>query len=188
MNHWGKNDGDHEYQDSNDSASTADMVSTKPRVHYWVSCPINKGGFLEIAFVVDTHLPRFEAIAYVLPHFDALCVCWIFRSVQLYYGLSLHILSMVRHCLWKMCATSGARINETGLWSSAVVVRQTEFPELRSSAAVMPQSKSTELRSSAAVMPQSKSTELCSSAAVVPQNKPIELCSSAAVVRQSKSA
>ena len=35
----------------------------------------NKGGFFEIAFVVvvvDTHLPRFEALAYVLPHFDAL--------------------------------------------------------------------------------------------------------------------
>ena len=44
--------------------------------HYWVSCAINRGGFLEIAFVVvvvvDTHLPRFEALAYVLPHFDAL--------------------------------------------------------------------------------------------------------------------
>ena len=37
-------------------------------------CAINKGGFFEIAFVVvvDTHLPRFEALAYVLPHFDAL--------------------------------------------------------------------------------------------------------------------
>ena len=43
-------------------------------VQYWVSCEINKGGFFEIAFVVvvDTHLPRFEAFAYVLPHFDAL--------------------------------------------------------------------------------------------------------------------
>ena len=43
-------------------------------VHYWVPCAINKGGFFEIAFVVvvDTHLPRFEALAYVLPHFDAL--------------------------------------------------------------------------------------------------------------------
>ena len=39
-----------------------------------VACAINKGGFFEIAFVVvvDTHLPRFEALAYVLPHFDAL--------------------------------------------------------------------------------------------------------------------
>ena len=41
-------------------------------VHYWVSSAINKGGFFEIAFVVDTHLPRFEALAYVLPHFDEL--------------------------------------------------------------------------------------------------------------------
>ena len=45
-------------------------------VQYWVPCAIYKGGFFEIAFVVvivvDTHLPRFEAIAYVLPHFDAL--------------------------------------------------------------------------------------------------------------------
>ena len=43
-------------------------------VHYWVSCAINKGGFFEIAFVVvvDTHLPRFEALAYVLLHFAAL--------------------------------------------------------------------------------------------------------------------
>ena len=43
-------------------------------VHYWVSCVINKGDFFEIAFVVvvDTLLPRFEALGYVLPHFDAL--------------------------------------------------------------------------------------------------------------------
>ena len=43
-------------------------------VHYWVPCAINKGGFFEIAFVVvvDTHLPRFEALAYVLRHFDEL--------------------------------------------------------------------------------------------------------------------
>ena len=41
-----------------------------------IGCPVqfNKGGFFEIVFVVvvDTHLPRFEALAYVLPHFDAL--------------------------------------------------------------------------------------------------------------------
>ena len=47
-------------------------------IHYWVSCAINKGSFLAIVFVVvvvvvvDTLLPRFEALAYVLPHFDAL--------------------------------------------------------------------------------------------------------------------
>ena len=35
---------------------------------------MNKGGFFEIAFVVvvGTHLPRFEAFAYVWHHFDAL--------------------------------------------------------------------------------------------------------------------
>ena len=35
---------------------------------------INKGGFFEVSFVVvvDRHLPRFEALAYVLPHFDEL--------------------------------------------------------------------------------------------------------------------
>ena len=43
-------------------------------VHYWLPCAINKGGFFESAFVVavDTHLPRFEALSYVLPHFDEL--------------------------------------------------------------------------------------------------------------------
>ena len=43
-------------------------------MHYWVPCAINKRGFFGIAFVVvvDTHLPRFEALAYVLPHFDEL--------------------------------------------------------------------------------------------------------------------
>ena len=84
-------------------------------VHYWVSCAIKKGGFFDIAcvVVVDTHLPRFEALAYVLLHFDTLthvviivswafifqrfaeiwysvfgkrssiCVCWIVQSVHL---------------------------------------------------------------------------------------------------------
>ena len=40
-----------------------------------MSCAINKEGFFEIAFVVvvvDTHLLRFEALAFFLPHFDAL--------------------------------------------------------------------------------------------------------------------
>ena len=43
-------------------------------VYYWVPCAINMGDFFEIAFivVVDAHLPRFEALGYVLPHFDEL--------------------------------------------------------------------------------------------------------------------
>ena len=36
-------------------------------VHYWVSCAIYKGGFFEIAFLSST-----EALAFVLPDFDAL--------------------------------------------------------------------------------------------------------------------
>ena len=47
---------------------TQPLICVGCSVHYWVSCAINKGGF----FVVDTHLPRFEPLAYVLPHFDAL--------------------------------------------------------------------------------------------------------------------
>ena len=41
-------------------------------MNYWVPCANNERGFFEIAFVVvvDTHLPRFEAPAYALPHFD----------------------------------------------------------------------------------------------------------------------
>ena len=42
-------------------------------MYYWVPCAINKGGIFEIAFVVvDTYLPRFEALDYILPYFDAL--------------------------------------------------------------------------------------------------------------------
>ena len=64
---------------SSSSSSCVRGTTTQPlicvgfSVHYWVSCEINKGGFFEIAFVVvDTHLPRFEAHAYGLPHCDAL--------------------------------------------------------------------------------------------------------------------
>ena len=43
-----------------------------------IGCPVQliRDVFFEIAFIfvvgVDTHLPRFEVLAYVLPHFDAL--------------------------------------------------------------------------------------------------------------------
>ena len=48
---------------------TQPLICVGCSVYYWVSCAINKGGF---SVVVNTHLPRFEALAYVLPHFDAL--------------------------------------------------------------------------------------------------------------------
>ena len=46
-------------------ARTHPLICVGCYVHYWVPCAINKGGFFEIAFVVivDTHLPRFEALA-----------------------------------------------------------------------------------------------------------------------------
>ena len=39
-----------------------------------IGCPVQliREVFFEIAFSSSTHLPRFEALAYVLPHFDAL--------------------------------------------------------------------------------------------------------------------
>ena len=39
-----------------------------------IGCPVQliRVAFWDCIFVVDTHLPRFEALAYVLPHFDAL--------------------------------------------------------------------------------------------------------------------
>ena len=51
-------------------AKTQPLICVGCSVHYWVSCAINKGGFFEIAFVVvvDTHLPHFEVLAYVLLH------------------------------------------------------------------------------------------------------------------------
>ena len=75
------------------SSRTQPLICVRCSVHYWVSCAINKGWFFfnlvprafalkmggdevrifwDYVFVVDTHLPRFEALAYVLPHFDAL--------------------------------------------------------------------------------------------------------------------
>ena len=59
------------------------------------------------------------------------------------------------------CATTGAFITETGLFSLVAVV---------------PKNKSEELCSSAAIVPQSKSTELCSLAAVVPHTVNLLSC------------
>ena len=67
---------------------TQPLICVGRSVHYWVPYAINKGGFFKIAFVIifDTHLPRFEALSYVLPHFDELThvlirvsssVCWV---------------------------------------------------------------------------------------------------------------
>ena len=49
---------------------------------------------------------------------------------------------MVRQCLWKMSATTGACMHQTG-FSSAAVMPQSKFTELCSSAAVLSHSKFT---------------------------------------------
>ena len=54
------------------------------------------------------------------------------------FGLSLRIFSMVRHCLWKMCGTPCACINEPGLFSSAAVVPQSKCTELCNWAVIVP--------------------------------------------------
>ena len=41
-------------------------------VHCWASCAIIKRGFFSLHVSTHVHLPRFEALAYVLRHFDAL--------------------------------------------------------------------------------------------------------------------
>ena len=147
---------------------TQPLICVGCSVHYWVSCAINKGRFFRIC--VDTHFPRFEAIAYVLPHIDALThlvirvssafifqtfseICYLSLSLQRVHisKVSWSLLStcvywIFQSCLLKMCATAGACINETWLFSSA------------------------------AVMPQSKSIEVCSSAAVVPHKVNLQSC------------
>ena len=72
-------------------------------------CAIIKGGFFDIAFVVavvDTHLPRFEAPAYVLPHFDALThvvirvsSAFIFQTfAEVCYSVFVKIVHLLKVC------------------------------------------------------------------------------------------
>ena len=48
----------------------------RPQPLICVGCPVQliRDGFFfgDCIFIVDTHLPRFEVLAYVLPHFDTL--------------------------------------------------------------------------------------------------------------------
>ena len=104
--------------------------------------------------VVDTHLPRFEALAYVFPPFDALTHVVIRAS-------SAFIIQefMVRHCLWKMSATPGHAwcMHQTRLvrWPLCHKVN------LPSCVARRPLCHKVNLPCCvAAVVPQSKSTEM----------------------------
>ena len=63
-------------------------------------CAIYKRGFFEIAFVVDTHLPRFEAIAYVLPHFDALTHVVVRVSLAFIFAICIRKAYLSKILLW----------------------------------------------------------------------------------------
>ena len=132
--------------------------------------------FAEICYSVFAKRSSFKILlnlrkAYIFQEFAegllSICVCWIFQSVIfLKFALNFTLdrafifFSMVRHCLWKMCATPGACITETGLFSSAAVVPQSKSTELCSSATDVPQSKSTKKWIS--VAPYTFHQDLCS--------------------------
>ena len=132
---------------------TQPLICVGCSVPYWVSCAIIEGGFFEIAFfvVIDTHLPRLEALAYVLPHFDALThvvirvssafifqtfaeVCYSvfinrssFKSVLKVYSLSKILLWIKPSYFSLENACYSWCMHQTGLFSSASVVPQSKF-------------------------------------------------------------
>ena len=171
---------------------------------------------MEIAFVVvDAHLPLFEALGYVLPHFDALThvlirvsSAFIFQTfAKVCYSVFIKPVHLLKVC-WIFVKRTYLRV----CWRSTIDLCLMNLPKRSSFKSVLkvytlskillwikPSYFSLEnacyswcmhqtgLFSSASVVPQSKFTgELWSSASVVPQSKSTELCSSAAVVPQSK--
>ena len=137
---------------------TQPLICVGCSVHYWVSCVINKGGFFEIAFVVvvDTHLPRFEALAYVLPHFDALTHVVIRVSSAFIFQTFAEVCYSVfvkRSPFKSLLNLRKAYIFQEfaeGLLSICVCWIFQNVHLSKVSAAVVPQSKSTEMWSSAA--------------------------------------
>ena len=174
-------------------------------MHYWVFCAINKGGFFEIAFVVNTHLPRFEALAYVLPTLTRQLTWWFVcpRRSSFKRFLRTAILSSSIVHLLKVCWIFVKRTYLRVCWRSTIDLCLMNLPKRSSFKSVLkvytlskillwikPSYFSLEnacyswcmhqtgLFSSASVVPQSKFTgELWSSASVVPQSKSTELCS-----------
>ena len=121
---------------------------------------------------VDTRLPRFEALAYVLPHFDALThmvirvsSAFIFQTFDEPVCNSVFVKRLSFKSLLNLRKAYIFQEFAEGLLSICVgwIFQNVHLSKV--SAAVVPQSKSTELCSSAAVVPQSKSTEMWSSAA-----------------------
>ena len=79
---------------------TQPLICVGCSVHYLASCAINKGFFLDCIFV-DTHLPRFEALVYVLPHFDALTHVVILVSSAFIFQRFAEVCYSVFMCLRK---------------------------------------------------------------------------------------
>ena len=153
---------------------------------YWLSCVINKQGFLRLHLCRHTFASlwgaclRFASLWRTNSHGDS-CVLGV-------HGKRLLSRSAIPVFLKRLSFKSLLNLRKAyifqefaeGLLSICVCWIFQNVHLSKVSAAVVPQSKSTELCSSAAVVPQSKSTELCSSAAVVPQSKSTEMWSSAA--------
>ena len=85
---------------------------------------------------------HYEALGYILPHFDELTHVAICGSSML-----TTILLCIKHgsSLSSENVCGAWRLHETGLFSSAAVVPQSKSTEFCSSAAVVPRSKSTEI-------------------------------------------
>ena len=119
----------------------------------------------------DIHLPRSEALAYVLPHFDALTHMVIRASSAFIFHMFAGVYYSVfvkRSSFKRLLNRRKAHIFQEfseGLLSSCVCWIFQSVHLSKVSAAVVPQSKSTDLCSSAAFDSQSKSTEMWSSAA-----------------------
>jgi len=150
---------------------TQPLICVGCSVHYWMSCAINKGGFFKIAFAVDTHLPHFEVIAYVLPHANSRggrCTTQS-KSTEL-CSSSVAVVPQSKSTCTELCSPVAVVPHKVNLLSC---VARRPFS--------VTQIKSTELcSSSAAVVPQSKSTELCRSGGALHHKKTTQMWSSAA--------
>ena len=148
-------------------------------------------------------MPRFEALAYVLPHFDALtCVVTLVSSAITFQRFSVCgvifclrkafiLLNLCKAYIDLCLLTSPKRSSFRSLLLNFNFGLSLHIVQHGSSLSLENVCDSWCMHqtgfSSAAGVPQSKFTELCSWVAVVSQSKSTELCSLAAVVPQSKS-
>ena len=121
---------------------TQPLICVGCSVHHWVPCSIYKGGFFEISFVVDTHLPCFEAIAYVLPHFDALTHVVVRVSLAFIFAICIREAYLSKLLLWIKPSyfQHGSSLFLENVCDSCCM-HQWNCRVVSSSAAVVPQSK-----------------------------------------------